>query len=401
MKKTTTKNEPFTSERLFSDDALVVDYLKSLLSSAPSMILDSGERHFMHLAIDAGWKLDGTSNAVVDAPMNFDTDRLRIEADMLRNENKELKFKAELAKIDAQVLRSENHNLKKKTISQKTQLNEITYTLETLVTENNELKLQKAFLQNQVDKRMADTKSKAALMPDPVEAPEEVPLSETERIVPDDTGESAASQREEPGLVPFEPQEAVTCESSQELSSNMVLVEQIPCVDDRISFRDDLETEYISRVHFVDDKTKQKDTHEVVIGTRNRGEAHTPFQSAHPVSKIIKQQQVEKIQSHRVTVHAAKAVAPDPVQHYNASREVERTLQYAQQPLPVAEPEIRREEAPVSNKAMLLLDGTEEVDLKPAPAPKVVVRRNVKYYQDLQNEADGSNAAKEEHTIIL
>jgi len=65
---------------------------------------------------------------------------------------------------------------------------------------------------------------------------------------------------------------------------------------------------------------------------------------------------------------------------------VEPEFNYFSQDFEV-EPEVKQELEPDTSKETLHLDDVDGIDLEPAPVPKVIVRRNVKNYEDLQKEA--------------
>jgi hypothetical protein len=92
-------------------------------------------------------------------------------------------------------------------------------------------------------------------------------------------------------------------------------------------------------------------------------------------------------------------LSPNPVQHYAAAIDADRNPD----PLPQQDDrasEFEPEDGPVQKTDALHPVGDAEIDMEHAPDPKVVVRRNVKNYQDLQNEADSADK-KAGHTIVL
>jgi hypothetical protein len=76
----------------------------------------------------------------------------------------------------------------------------------------------------------------------------------------------------------------------------------------------------------------------------------------------------------------------------------------AVEPPPVPEQEQTVDEMETNTATpddLLHQDSTGDIDVPAAPAPKVVVRRNVMNYEDLQKEADSSHTPPTGHTIIL
>lgn len=402
MKKNTGKDEAVKADVIFHNDALVLDYLNSLLTSAPAMTMESGETHFVRLAIDAGWKQTDIAEAFVSTATVFENQLSRMEADALEFENKNLKLQAELASIDAQVLRSENHDLKMEIACLTAELNEMKSVFDEMFTESSDLKSRIDSLQNQLTASTINQKNET-----PHEEASSEPIADKaagEDIDPDsghdvqlETAEAAADQQEEPGLDPVEHQESRLPEISEE-----VLPEPVTAVQQHQSGSGiAADMAFVSQVQVPSDRADQKVERNVLILARNPVSADTQSRSARHSSKIIKQQQadVKKDLIPQESDRIITVLMPNPVQHYAAAIDAD----WNPDPLPQQDDrasEIEPEDGPVQKTDALHPVGDAEIDMEHAPDPKVVVRRNVKNYQDLQNEADSADK-KAGHTIVL
>lgn len=397
MKKNTDKDETTKSEGisnpelLFSDDGLVVDYLNSLLASAPALKLDSGEIHFVHLSIGAGWIPARATNTVVDTSMRYESEISAMEAEVFKNENENLKFKAELANIDIQVLRSENDKLKTDVTSLTAQLNEMTQTLDAMLTENNDLKSRIAPCQNKLNVEDKTPHLQADSVINPEMATENESESDAEPVVSHDDIETMTDQEEEPELEFVAPQNLFPVEIAMGISDDSVIDVQEQGINEI-----DQDTAIISRPHAVIDRVNQKTDHAVVIFSRKINETVSSVQNAKQVSKVIKRQYVQEFHTIQESDQDQQGTFQNPVQHEETIEKSERQPEFVQQ-----RPETIREDVAVSNKDAQRLDDTDEPDLVPVPAPKVVVRRNVKHYEDLQKESESVNIPNAGHTIVL
>lgn len=407
MKKKSGKNETIKTEGisnpelLFSDDELVVDYLNALLASAPALKLDSGEIHFVHLSMEAGWKPARAANAIVDNSMIYESEISAMGAEVLKHEIENLKFKSELANIDIQVLRSENDNLKTDITSLTAQLNELKQLLDAMTTENNDLKSRIDPHQNQLSVPLLIAEDSALhLQADSVinsdMVTENVSESDTEPVVSLDDVAFMTNQEEESELELVAAQNILPVEISMGISDDSVIVVQEQSVNDRPFSEIDQDTAIISRPHAAIVRGHQKADHAVVIFSRKSHEAVSSVQSAIPASKVIKQQHVRELHTLQESDRDLRGTLQNPVQHEETIEKSEHQPEFAQ-----LQPEAIREDVSVSNRDAQRLDDTDEADQAPAPAPKVVVLRNVKYYEDLQKESDSANAPKTGHTIVL
>lgn len=405
MKKNSCMDETVNPKVVFNDDALVVDYLNALLTSAPAMSLDSGEMKLVHLAMESGWKLAGIGNAYVDNSMNFETERLKMETELLGIENKSLKFKTELANIDAQVLRSENDNLKAGIASLKEQLDELRSALDDQVAENSKLKTMIDPLLTQFDIATTSAEDAASqLVTDSAsnvdqESENEIE-SAAEPAATDDNIDVAVAQNEEPASSLAEPPDIIPCASMDEIAPNPVTVVLNQSLEDRACSGVDPDTAIISRALVINDRNIQKSGDEAVIYARKRVVVDVAVQSSKPVTKIIKQHHINKHQKPQEPNRVAEVIPLDSARQDKAVAEGVRKQDFVQQ-RHIVEPESKHEDVLEPDKAVLLLDGSDDIDMEPAPAPKTVVRRIVKNYEDLQNEADSTNAPLAGHNVIL
>lgn len=407
MVKITDKDELVNSEDLmgprlvFSDDAMVVDYLNNLLASAPTIDPDSGEIHFVHLPTWARHEqTDGAnaSNTFVNKALFFGSEHSKAEVEGLRNENEHLKFKTELAEIDAQVLRSENDNLKLELACVVAQHDEAKSSLDSVLLQNNELLSRINSLQNQIDlsersRAEADLHAKvdSAFTIDTVTEKEAEPVSE--RVVPDHCADAMIDQKEEPPLLDRAiRQENIPNVVTIESTPNPAFIDQKPYRDDKICSGVDRDTAFISRPHAVNQNVDQNTT----VFSRESGVSVPINRGAKPASKIIKQHQVKENPAFQTSDQTLTITPLHSLQNTKINTEPDRIVQQH-----IAEPATKQADVPPSNADILHLEDADGIDLEPAPAPKVVVRKNVKNYEDLQKETDPSNAVKAGHAIIL
>lgn len=406
MEKRTGKNETSNTEgsinpdAVFTGDALVVDYLTHLLTSTPATPLDSGEIHMLHLAIEAGWKLVGGAPST-DTALHFETGQSKVDVAALENENKHLKFKAELAHIDSQVLRSENSNLKVEIAGLKTQILGMQGALDTLLTENNELKLKIETHRNLPDVPEAPQTEEAAPH-DPAYSSDQTievtDVREAEQVAPDVTNIDSVEQEKEPELIEVVQQDVTTREPVQETPLPTAGQNRTnDCTGSGVA----ADTAIISRAHPVNDTTSRHEIRrDVILTPHNRTTVVTPSpQYVKPASKIIKQHDIKSFQSKQETAPIVTITTSPPVQY--AAPAIETVREPDAVPHPEPEPETIPAAEQATHTEMLPQDSTAELDVPTAPAPKVVVRRNVMNYEDLQKEADSSHTPVTGHTVIL
>ena len=396
MGKTTDKEKAGNSagvanpELLFNGDALVVDYLNSLLASESALNMDSREIQMLHQAIRSGWKSTGVPKTVAGNEIIYETDFSKIETDALRNENENLKFKTELATIDAQVLRSENNNLKTEITYLTAQLNEMKDKLSTVQTQNNELRSSIEAVHTQLSRKEVDAESATLHMntesvPLPEEVTEHVMVSELEHAVSLETVAAVTDQKETSQVDVTVQHDAITGEIPREILLSSPVA--------------DLDRSFITRVTDINNRESQKNNSTAVVFSRKNSAEQTFLPRPQSVSKVIKQSTAEKNHGTQQAGQVLKATAITTAQSGKNNNEATRRINVVQQH-PVVEIQNKQED-PASNKGTLLIDAAEEIDVAPAPDPKIVVRRNVKNYEDLQKESDTRNTIIAGHTVVL
>jgi len=376
----------FNPELLFCNDATVVDYLNALLESEPALNMDFREIHFVHQEIIPNSK----ANTIVGNAMLFDAEFSKTEVNELRSENENLKFKTELAEIDAQVLRSENNKLKIEKERLVAQLVEMREKLNTIQVENASLIQNAKTVLHQV-------------------APPAVNIEEQAENVLVDSNHCAEKPVDE--RIDYEPEQTVECEipeqelqPKQELQPESELQPEPAKVveecrnDDRQCIPVEQERLILSGVTTRSDSEKKSSRSDVTIFSRENTTGAISRQSAQTVSRVIKQHPAE-INHNRQTEHILKVASPDVVPSDN--NEADNRLIFVQQHH-VAEIENSQEaEATASIAVAEPLKDVDEIDMPPAADPKVIIRRNVKNYEDLQKESDSKNTTEAVHTIIL
>ncbi len=412
MTKITGKDEPVNSEDavctklVFSDDALVVDYLNNLLASAPTTNPDSGVIHFVHMPTWDRRKSTGTANAFVNkAALLSGTDYSKIEVEGLRKENENLKFKAELTEIDTQVLRDENNNLQMELACLVAQRKELKSSLDSILAQNNDLLLKMNLLQNQLDlseRKSMEVLSQAhdasASIMGTVEENIVDPVSETP--LPYDNFDPVSENKEEPPLDLAPQQEIITPEIIQEIPLDAVTIDHKQPLDDKSCSGIAQDTAFISRAQTASRPEDQRAEHNTAVFSR-RAVALDPIdRSAKPSSKIIKQNHVKEKPGIRDTDQALEITPPNSSHHNKINKETDRKLDFVQQQH-IEESVITQEENPVPNMETHHVFDADEIDLEPATAPKVIVLKHMKNYADLQKETDPTNTAKAGHAIIL
>lgn len=388
---------------VFTGDALVVDYLTTLLTSAPAKSLDSSEINMIHLAIEAGWKLVGETGGASHTAQNFESDLSKLETETLKNENKHLKFKTELAHIDAQVLRTENSNLKSEIASMKARIHQIQSMFETLVNENTGLKSMIEVLQNRPD---PSDEPPAEEAPSCTAAPpQELEAGHTEEAEPEqaDAGnaaDDAADRTDEVAPVPAAAQDSAAHDPIRDTPPPTAPA-VTPRINDTVCSGGIEERAFISRTHTVQDPASLKSDRTTVLTSRTHTAVAMPVQSFRPASKVIKQQDIEKQQSRPENSRPTVILAPQPAHQYTPAPETDGITETARPELTPEQNDTGAEESAATHRETLPPDVTAEIDVPQAPAPKVVVRRNVMNYEDLQKEADSAHTAATGHTIIL
>ena len=438
--ETATAEERITSDLVFNNDGLVADYLRNLMTAeSATTTLHPGDVHLVHLAMEAGWKLSGAANAAGNSSVDFEIERAKVEVEVLRIENKNLKFKSELAIIDGEVFRSEQSNLKNEIgglmgqlnemkeafgkmqieISRKAsrtehetlnieigrlkgQLNEMKYAFDETNIAMNDLKSMLNEYQNNHTAAMTPTQGTAAhdgdqerdaerehnVDPDVIEDSLTEMSAELDlKCVPQtDTSIDITGQGNEGPELPLAlPQGTTASETIVEVRSDTATNDQKQCKSDNANFGSAPVTLSVP-TDVVNERTIQNNSPEVKDDIRKPTVVDTPFRKAKPSPKIIKQHHDKKDLSSQEPIKAVKVATPAYVTPDKTSTTVEPKLNYFPQDFE-AEPEVKQELEPDTSKETLHLDDVDGIDLEPAPVPKVIVRRNVKNYEDLQKEA--------------
>jgi hypothetical protein len=360
---------------VFSDDAMVVDYLNALLASSSASSTDSAEIHFVHLANGADWKPAVPENGYVGSAISYETEFSKREAEELRRENEHLKFKTELAEIDSQVLRGENDNLKSEMAAQAKQLNELKEYLGEVLNQNIDFQSKIEQLREELDL------SKIIKMPSPpeliVSMPNDDKLPEKE-IEPDIT------------------------EMSDKALSEPVDTPQPTKIDKTLSGVDE-DTAIISNQQIAIERSFKNPPPDTIIFSRQQTPVLTPSMNTRTDSRILKQDELKELESRQETSKPEKSFSLDSVpQEKFIEEKAEAPLnQDVDQLLDSEEPEADQEDSSTLNTVSPDRDRSDEITMDTAPDPKIVVQRNVKLYQDIQKVTDGTNPVTAGHGIVL
>jgi hypothetical protein len=358
------------SEGVFHDNEMVIDFLNSLLTSAPPTNLDFGEIRFVPQTHEDKQQGVGAQSTVIDGVRSFEAERALMEATAFKNENESLKLK--IARLIAQV-------------------NEFECNLEVVVAENSELKSRESQLRNElaIVKKMSSPPP-ASLEPIEDKQPGAESDQPPDQIVPHEiTGEVCEWK-----VVPEPEPESAAQESmapcGEEVSQPPIIAPQENRPEygagsgaalDRVSISQPLQAN--DRVH----RTTEPPTY---IFSQKRHVIESPVQRANPSSKIIKRHQTGKNQNGEEITRVLDVKPRQPVQEERtgAKTEAQQAPDHQHQ-APDAE---TSQKADQSSQDDLLRHGNVDItDLKPAPAPKVIVRLHVKNYETLQKEADATN----------
>lgn len=387
---------------VFSDDALVVDYLNALLISSPAATIDSSEIQFVHLATGNALRPAGLNNGVVNSSLYYENDQSRVEADLLRSENEKLRFKSELAKIDVQVLRSENNNLKAEVADMRAQLHEIKNAFESILIENDDLKLMLDKTRDQIDMM-----TKAAEV---AELEEELNVSEYQAATAeidsctnteqnealDDEVLISADDTQCPCL---DSQETDSCEPTQEISYDTVTIAQKKHLEDKTYFGPDQKSTAISMAFAVNETPEHKISGQnAVFSPRKSVEVSSAPHIIKTASKVIKHDPLRTLID-RKPEPAQKVMQQTRIEEDKNNQPERRETAQIQAPT-FKEPVITPDEV-INSRELLHVEDTDEIDIEPAPAPKVVVKRTMKHYEELQKETDPEKTTLAGHTLIL
>jgi hypothetical protein len=365
-------------ELLFCDDALVVDYLNALLASEPALNMDFREIHFVHQEIQPNIR----ANTIVGNAMSIESEFSITEVDILRSENENLKFKTELASIDAQVLRNENDKLKIEKNRLVAQLSEMKVKLTTVQAENDSLR------------QSAETAS-YRLDPPATHVEDQMQDAHTDFIT--HTEIATEGDVSDPEHIFLE--EIAEQDSPPEA---VVMVEE--CRNDckiKTSIPIDQERSIISGTPIPNDFVKKMNTHGVAIFSRERTAGGVSLQNDQPLSKVIKHHPAERNRTQQ-TGHIQKTASPNAIPREKNKNAADFSPNFVPQQHHIAEIESNQETDTTSPYAAVQqLKNADEITMPDAPEPKVVIRRNVKNYEDLQKESDSIKTTETGHTIVL
>lgn len=373
---------------VFSDDALVVDYMNALLASAPALNLDSGVIHFVHMATGTSWEPPAATAATADKAIVYDSGFSTRRADELRNENEKLKFKTELAEIEVQVLRDENDALKIEISSLTAQLNEVRGSLGTLSSQNMELQSEAASLQNRL-KLATDLMNASSSLLESLEQPvNKTEDNETSQVSPQNVSTDAADTE-------TLPPEKGSGKHNDPVNGNVI--PKAAALESVGGARDDENPVALLRTALPDDHDSKKPFRDQVI--LSRADAHITH-SAKTASKVIKQNHETNLRSRPEATSVVKT-AEQYITSFNEAIAAERPAQEPTTKEVATEPDAPQTYCAERDGGLLHVDGIDGIDVESAPAPQAVVRQNLKNYSDLQNEPDAAKVAKAGHTVIL
>ena len=364
----------FNPELLFCNDATVVDYLNALLESEPALNMDFREIHFVHQEIMPL----SNSNTFVGNAMLFDAEYSKTEADELRSDNENLKFKTELAEIDAQVLRTENNKLKIEKGHLIAQLLELKDKLNNALAQNESLRQDVETARQQLELPVIPT----------------VKVIEYIQTVSPPCAEQPAEE-----IIDSEPEQTVQLEiQKQELQPEPETVIEECRNEDNVSVPIDQERLIIASVTVQNDHVEKTRAADLTVFSREQTSGKISRQNAQPASKVVKHRPAEKNHP-RQSGHIVRTVTPDVVPQNTI--EADNRLKFVQQQL-VAEVKNNQEvDAPAAITVLELLKDVDEIEMPPAAEPKVVMRKNVKHYEDLQKESDSKKTTNTGHDFIL
>ncbi len=365
-------------ELLFCSDALVVDYLNALLASEPALNMDFREIHFVHKEITP----NSNASSIVTNAMFIESETSKSEADTLRSENENLKFKTELASIDAQVLRNENNRLKIEKERLVAQLSELKDKLISVQAENDSMRRIAETDRHQFDRPAIPVEELTENTPtDLINC---AAIATVENILSDlehtDTDQGSIPEQD---MQP-EPVEAVAYESRN---------------DNIISITSEKERSIISGTTGPNESAKPVSAPAVTIFSRERSAGGIASHNVQSLSKVVKHHPAE-INHSKQSDQIKRVTSPDPVQQEKSSATVDRSPDFTLMQQHHVEETANNQEShiPASNAAIPRLNDVDEITMPDAPSPEVVIRRNVKSYVDLQMESEGVKTPETGHS---
>lgn len=387
-----------SSECVFSDDLLLVDYLSALISSAPpthhEYITEYVPSQIQQIPkISPAFDPAPGRLTLVKNPKDGEIERLNNELQTVRREHERLKFNAELAKIDSEVLRGENGKLMAEIERLKTSQVSMRTILGKQQAENNSLTSQIEDLQNQIklltEIKVAEIASVESVASEQVELLSEedcVPVSDQVELLPEAgviVVEDTVSGQQEylPELVekPEEPVELCLAQPKK------IEVAQVSIHERQIFNNGSSQNIVSNRASGLDMPVKRP-----ADSFKNYPIPRTAPKSARVVSKVVKQQEVSEKQGSNKqnellpNQEQLRAQSIDPAASVSVLQRFTQTLQEV-------EPEVQVEEAldlQMSGQDMKKPLDTDEIDMGPAPVSKVTSKRNASRYEIMQKEAE-------------
>lgn len=391
------------SDAIFSNDALVVDYLNTLMTSHPLIQFDEQEIQIIQHALETGWISGSKAIAATDDAAFYEA-RLSIrESAELRNENESLKFRAELASVDSQVLRDENDKLKAEIAALKTVIHEVKESFAKASSENGNLrsyvegleaKLKLAETELEKLTAVQQTQNEALT----VDAAVNTTSSEAEEYIPQESPAPVPAEEPECDFEHDPPEtiaaaEAVMATPPAPERDNLMILKK-----EKAILRPTSNLETIRHSSALDQAAPRKTNPDVVIFSSRPTESPSFFR---PSSTIIKQSSVPPLPTRTTPARSAETArepASRPDEEILAPPQKPDVVHYPQPVAPLLELEPEQETA-AEQEAPHEFDA-DELDLEPAPTPEVIVRRTVKNYEEFQKEADALKATKSGHSNI-
>ena len=375
-----------SSECVFSDDLLLVDYLSAVISSAPpthhEYLTESISPQIQQLPpITPSFDTAPGRLKLVKNPKDAEIERLNTQLQTFRGDNERLKFNAELAGIDSEVLRGENKKLLAEIERLKTSQVSMRGILGKQQAENSNLMSQIVDLQNQIrlltEIRVEEIAAEECVtpVPDPVELLPETGVDVAEYIV---------SDHQEHLPEPLEkPEEPVELCLPQPKKNEMA---QVSIQERQVFSTTSSPNSVCNRVSGQDVQVKQP-----VDSFKNYPIPRTAPKKARVFSKVMKQQDVPENQCSNKQNELLSNQEQSKVQSEDHALS-DRVLQQFTQMVD----EVEQLESQVEEDLDLQKNGqdmkkpldTDEIDMGPAPVSKVTSKRNASRYEIMQKEAE-------------
>ena len=372
-----------SSECVFSDDLLLVDYLSAVISSAPPThheYLTEYVTPQIQPLPTIGPSFDPAPGRLklVKNPKDAEIERLNTQLQTLRGDNERLKFNAELAGIDSEVLRGENKKLLAEIERLKTSQVSMRGILGKQQAENSNLISQIVDLQNQI-RLLAEIRAEKVAaeecvtpVPDPVEMLPEAGADVAECIV------SVHQERPpEPVEKPEEPVEPCLPQPKKNE------VAQVSIQERQVFSATSSPNSVCDRVSGQDVQVKKP-----VDSFKNYPLPRTAPKKARVFSKVVKQQDVPENQCANKQNDNQKQNKVQREEHTFSDRVLQQFTQMVE--------ELEQPESQVEEDLDLQKNGqdmkkpldTDEIDMGPAPVSKVTSKRNASRYEIMQKEAE-------------